>query len=223
MRFLTPIRVPEYRAAWGQSLADWDIYLRSQMFDKTHYRGIPIWKNPLDLWIFQEIVHETQPRIIVEIGSRFGGTTLFLADLLELRGGDGVVISVDIDRDGYRAEHNRIRTITGSSMDSSVVAQVKSMCDRKEVMFVHDGDHRRQSVLADLNSYSPLVGVGQYFIVEDGSMDLFWPGRGPGSYSDGPLLAIDDFLQTNQDFVVDDSKERYIVTENPKGYLRRIR
>ncbi len=84
MRFLTPIRVPEYRAAWGQSLADWDIYLRSQMFDKTHYRGIPIWKNPLDLWIFQEIVHETKPRVIVEIGSRFGGTTLFLGGLLEL-------------------------------------------------------------------------------------------------------------------------------------------
>jgi cephalosporin hydroxylase len=223
MRYVTPVRVPEYRKALGQTLAEWEINLPTHMFDKTHYRGIPIWKNPLDLWIFQEIIHETKPRFIIEIGSRFGGTTQFLADLLELQGGDGIVISIDIDRNGYRASHKRIRNIDGSSMDPAVLAQVKAFCTGPEGMVVHDGDHNHQAVLMDLKAYSPLVGKGQYFIVEDGIMDKFWPGRGPGSYCDGPLPAIDDFLQSNHDFVVDSSRERYVLTENPKGYLQRIR
>jgi len=222
LRFITPVRVPEYRKALSQTLAEWEIHLPTYLFDKTHYRGIPIWKNPLDLWIFQEIIHETKPRFIIEIGSRFGGTTQFLADLLELQGGDAIVISIDIDRNGYRANHPRIRTITGSSMEPSVIAQVKSFCTGPGGMVVHDGDHNRRAVLSDLNNYSSLVGIGNYFIVEDGIMDEFWPGRGPGSHCDGPLPAIDDFLETNQNFAVDSSRERYVLTENPKGYLRRI-
>jgi cephalosporin hydroxylase len=206
------------------TLAEWIQYLqKGPIFENTHYRGITIWKSPLDLWIFQEIIHETRPRVIVEIGSRFGGTTQFMADLLELRGGEGMVISVDPDRTGYSATHPRIRAITGSSLDPGVIREVTALCSTGENMIVHDGDHTRANVLRDLQSYSPLVGVGHYFIVEDGIMDVFWPGVSPGSYGDGPLAAIDDFLQMTSAFVPDASRERYRITYNPRGYLRRVR
>jgi Cephalosporin hydroxylase len=45
---------------------------------QVHYRGIPTWKNVFDLWVIQEIIHETQPEMVVEIGCKFGGTTLWL-------------------------------------------------------------------------------------------------------------------------------------------------
>ncbi len=41
------------------------------------------WKNVLDLWVIQEIIHETQPEIVVEIGCKFGGTTLWLSDIMK--------------------------------------------------------------------------------------------------------------------------------------------
>ena len=31
-----------------------------------YWLGVPILKNPLDLWIFQEIIHNTKPDVIIE-------------------------------------------------------------------------------------------------------------------------------------------------------------
>jgi len=39
----------------------------------------------------------------------------------------------------------------------------------------------------------------------------------------GPLAATREFLRGNKEFVVDASRERYILTNNPEGYLKRIR
>jgi cephalosporin hydroxylase len=36
------------------------------------------------------------------------------------------------------------------------------------------------------------------------------------------MEAIDKFLSENNDFVIDDRCERFLMTLNPKGYLRRI-
>src|SRR5688500_14595071 len=37
---------------------------------KTYWLGVPTRKCPLDLWIYQEILHEVRPDIIVETGTR---------------------------------------------------------------------------------------------------------------------------------------------------------
>ncbi len=74
--------------------------------------------------------------------------------------------------------------------------------------------------------YSPLVTVGSYFVVEDGLVDLFPPGydgrrRQIGKSWDGPFAAVGDFLAVHPEFEVDESRERYLLTYNPRGYLRR--
>ena len=90
-------------------------------------------------------------------------------------------------------------------------------------MFVHDGDHRAPAVLRDLRAYSDLVPIGGYIIVEDGNQDVFKFGDGIGSDVPGPLAASREFLRENGCFEVDPSRERYIVTWNPEGFLKRVR
>ncbi len=46
--------------------------------------GVPIWQLPEDLIRLQEIVAEVCPRWIVETGTKFGGSALFFASLLQL-------------------------------------------------------------------------------------------------------------------------------------------
>jgi cephalosporin hydroxylase len=89
-------------------------------------------------------------------------------------------------------------------------------------MVIHDADHRKEQVLSDLERYAPLVTAGNYLIIEDGIVDLFRPGNGLGTWTDGPLAATDEFLRTNPHFQVDSERERYLMTYNPRGFLRRV-
>ena len=47
-----------------------------RIYDRTRWMGVPCEKCPLDLWIYQEIIVETRPDLIVETGTRFGGSAL---------------------------------------------------------------------------------------------------------------------------------------------------
>jgi len=221
-RVLRPTR-REYRRLRKMSLRQWLIYEHNEIeSSRCHWMGVPAIKNPLDAWVYQEIIYKVRPDVIVEIGSRAGGSTLFLAQLLHLLG-NGIVISVDVDRKPFRAEHERIVPITGDSSAPEVVAKVSAFCQGKVTLVLQDGDHSREGVLKDLRAYSKLVSVNSYFIVEDGIIDLFRPGDGIGDYDEGPLPAIHEFLAQNPDFVIDYEQERYILTSNPTGFLRRVR
>jgi O-methyltransferase len=198
--------------------------LQEQIMHATHWMGVPMRKNPLDAWVYQEIVHAVRPDVLVEIGSYVGGSTLFFAHLMDVLG-HGEVISVEVRRDRYRVEHPRISEVTGDSLDPEVVAEVARRCEGHRAMVVHDGDHSRATVLADLRAYAGLVPVGSYVVVEDGTVDQFPVGSPlhPKKFAEGPLLAVEDFLREDDRFEIDRSMERYLVTWNPSGYLRRVR
>ena len=63
-------------------------YHSESTWQQTWYRGHATWKCPLDLWIYQELVAELRPDLIVETGTAYGGSGLFLADLCEIAGND---------------------------------------------------------------------------------------------------------------------------------------
>ncbi len=220
-RLARPMR-KDYRKRFSLTLRQWMVHHQGVVFDKCHWMGIHAWKNPLDAWVYQEIIHETRPDIILEIGSLEGGSTLYLANLLDLLG-KGRVISVDIDRARFSVKHDRIVALTGSSASPEIISKVFDLCLNKSALIIQDGAHDKESVLNDLRNYCSLVAVNSYFIVEDGIIDLFTPGDGIGTHDDGPLAAIEQFLRENRDFVVDDERERYILTYNPRGFLKRIR
>lgn len=212
----------EYRRRYRMTLRDWLIYhQREVVFDKSYWMGVPALKNPLDAWIYQEILHETRPEVVVEIGSAAGGGTLFLAQMLDLIG-EGVVVSVDIDRSHFDVTHDRIVTVTGRSDDEDVVARVAELCQGKRALVIHDADHSKEQVLIDLALYAPFVSMGGYLIVEDGIVDLFRPNDGMGTWREGPLAASDLFVRQDPRFEIDRSRERYLMTYNPRGFLRRV-
>lgn len=189
---------------------------------QCRWMGVRADKNPLDAWIYQEILFEVRPEVVIEIGSYQGGSTLYLAHLLGLIG-DGFVISVDSDRSEYKVRHPRIIEVTGESSSSDVIARVADLCRGRRGLVIQDSDHLKEQVLKDLVNYAPFVAVGSYFIVEDSVEDLFTPFEDVGQFRDGPLAAIEEFLKENRQFEVDVDRERYILSNNPRGFLKRTK
>lgn len=182
--------------------------------------GRTIWKNPLDCWVYQEILHETRPEVIVEIGVAHGGSALYLAHLLDLMGGDyGIVVGIDIDLSkAADLTHPRIRLIQGDCLDSSTFNQVAQAARNRKTMVIADCDHSKEHVLRELRTYSPLVSVGCYYIVEDGICDVIDWAPVPG-----PQAACSEFLEGNRQFVNHrELREKYLITYNFDGYLMRI-
>lgn len=217
-----PLRRKSYQKRFEMSLRQWLIYhQREIVFNQVTWMGTPTLKNILDAWIYQEIIYEIQPDVIVEIGSKYGGSTKYFANLLDIVG-KGMVISIDIDRSVYNLDHKRVKVLTGNSSDPKIISEVANLCQGKTVLVIQDGDHRRKQALEDLENYSKFVSLNSYFIMEDGIVDLFHHGDGLGYQDKGPLAAIEEFLSRNSHFVIDSTRERYILTYNPKGFLKRI-
>jgi cephalosporin hydroxylase len=213
-----------YASKYSMSVADWMIYHQQKVvFDKVRWMGIETQKNVLDCWLYQELLWNVRPDVLIEIGSYAGGSTMYFCHLFDLLR-HGQVISIDINRSSYQAAHPRLTDITGDCSDPAIVAEVSNLCRGKRVMAIHDADHTREAVLRDLRLYADLISVGSYFIVEDGVVDLFDASAAPllGWDRPGPLAAIREFLEEDRRFVVDEDCERYLITYNPRGYLKRV-
>lgn len=185
---------------------------------RTFWRGHLVLKCPLDLWIYQEILVDTRPDLIVETGTFGGGSAYFLASICDLLG-HGEVVTIDVDRQRGLPDHPRITYVVGSSVAEDVLAAVRGRADAAErVMVILDSDHSRDHVLRELEAYGPLVTPGCYLVVEDTNVNGH-PVR--ADHGPGPMEALRDFLQTTDDFEVDLAREKLLLTFNPSGYLRR--
>ena len=196
-----------------------DVLYESDAWTYARWLGAQALKNPLDLWIYQEIVFETRPELVVETGTYRGGSALYLASMCDLVG-RGEVISVDIEpvRDDYPS-HTRITYLGGrSSTDQAVLEEVRERAAGRPVLVILDSDHSQAHVEAELAAYAPMVPVGCYVIVEDSNI-----GRIRKDLMPGPLEAIGSFLATTDEFEIDREREKFLITFNPSGYLRRVR
>jgi cephalosporin hydroxylase len=188
-------------------------FMQTWITQGSTYKGIPCCKNPLDLWMYQNIIHEVKPDTIIEIGTLKGGSALWLADQCELAG-KGKVISVD-QNPAPDFTHPRITWVTNGSDHS--FEEVKSKT-RGVVLVIEDSSHELEQCLNVLRLYGSLVTVGSYLIVED---TICHHGLPVGPWP-GPWEAIDVFLKETSVFVPDRSREPYVITWNPRGYLRRL-
>jgi cephalosporin hydroxylase len=194
---------------------EWMVRLYDELTEReSRWMGARSLKNPLDAWVYQEILFEVRPDVVVELGSAYGGSTLFLCHVLDLMQADAQVVSVDVAHSELEAEHERIVKVSGNTRDPEVLARVRELCEGKRALVIHDADHTPEVVIEDLRDYGPLVAPGSYLIVEDGVQDFL-------SGHPGPAAAIDRFLAESSDFEVDGSRERYLLTYNPRGFLRR--
>jgi cephalosporin hydroxylase len=186
----------------------------------TKWLGIHAQKCPLDLWIYQEIIFGIRPDVIIECGTFDGGSALFLASMCDLVG-NGSVITIDIRERKGRPRHKRITYLHGSSTSEGILRQVRSMVrDGDRVLVILDSDHSKRHVLDELRLYNELVTRGSYIIVEDTCVNNhpILPDFGPG-----PMEAVEEFLEENDDFIIDKDKEKFYLTFNPNGYLKKVR
>jgi cephalosporin hydroxylase len=198
------------------------IYYFSNTWKNMSWMGVTALQNPNDMWVVQEIIYETQPDYIIETGPFHGGGSLFPATILEAGGGEGKVLTIDIEPHVKEAKRSplfkkRVEVLTGSSTDPELVGKIAERVKGKNVMVLLDSDHRRDHVYNELKAYAPMVGPGNYIVVQDSNLNghPVLPEYGPG-----PQEALQDFLKENKDFEIDKTREKFLVSFFPNGYLK---
>ena len=187
--------------------------------DRFKWFGVDIIKYPTDLITYQEIIYETKPDLIIECGTNQGGSALFFAHLFDLIG-RGEIVTIDIyNKNGPK--HNRINYLNGKSTSREILEQVKSFLGKgKRVMVILDSDHDKNNVLKELKAYNKMVSEGCYLVVEDSNMNGHPVHKNFGA---GPMEAIEEFMENNNDFEVDKTREKFLLTANPRGFLKKIK
>jgi len=184
------------------------------------YKGIPAIKCPFDYVLYQMLVWEVKPDLVIEIGTKKGGSTLYLADLLQLNG-KGEIHSIDLpgnNEDASLHSHPLIRIFKDGFMnyDTSHLVQYGI------ILVIEDGSHLYEDTLAALQKFSSFVSKGSYFIVEDGIVTELGMEE---KFHGGAQKATWEFLKANNNFIIDRKWCDFFgpnATFNVNGYLKRI-
>jgi len=191
------------------------------VWKRMHYRGVRILKLPSDLWNYQEIFAERRIDWVVETGTRHGGSALYFADLLQMNGARGRVISIDVDPAANMVErHPLIDFLLGDSASPQVAAVLAQAlpAGRGPLFMILDADHAKAHVLRELEQLTPLLRSGDYLVVEDTCVNghPVRPDFGPG-----PWEALEEFLAARPGAFERDlaREEKFGVTAAPRGYL----
>ena len=233
----------------GEATRNWFKRANSHKYS-YHFEWLsrPIIQYPQDIVVMQELIWKVNPDLIIETGIAHGGSLIFSASMLALldlceqshatllpnpkKPRRVVAVDIDIRAHNRKAleEHPlfpRITMIQGSSIEQSIINQVKKEAEQHENIIVClDSNHSHDHVLAELNAYAPLVSRGSYCVVFDTIIadmpeDVF-PGR-PWGRGDNPKTAVYEYLNKHPEFENDKNIEnKILITVAPGGYLRRI-
>ena len=163
-----------------------------------------------------DIIEDTNPQVIIEIGTFEGGAALWMADLVQSLGRDCPVISIDIRDCTGGAQHQGVKWVRGNAADQTTLDEVKKLIGNRRGMVIEDSDHKEHVTSKLLEMYAPLIAPGCYFIVEDTICEFTGLPPFPG-----PLGAVKAFVAQHPEFIIDRSREKYVMTYNPMGYLLR--
>jgi cephalosporin hydroxylase len=196
------------------------------------WMGRPIIKYPNDIVVYQELIWDLKPDLIIETGIAHGGSLVLSASLLNLTG-KGRVVGIDIDI----REHNRIEIekhpmnalitmIEGDSTSEEVQKEVESLAEIDgTTVVVLDSNHTHEHVLRELNIYHRFVGKGSYIILPDTFIEFFPRGYyldRPWDVGNNPYTAMLSFLENHPEFGIDEYySSKAMITESFSGYLKR--
>jgi cephalosporin hydroxylase len=197
--------------------------------------GIPVIRLPDDIIVFQELVWDLDPRVIVEIGVARGGSVILSSSLLHLLGNEGRVFGLDIDIRGHNRiaieKHRLSRNVTlieGDSTSPQIVANLKSQLGQEHIdILVLDSNHSHEHVYKELNAYADLVRIGGYIVLPDTVIEYFPKGyyspSRPWDVGNNPMTALELFLGENPNFKIDEVRSsKAAISESPKGYIVRV-
>jgi cephalosporin hydroxylase len=222
---------PELKSLSQQWLTAVSRYKYSYNFS---WLGRPIIQLPQDIMAMQELIWQIKPKLVIETGIAHGGSLIFYASMLELLGGDGLVVGIDIDIRAHNRREieahplfRRIRLVEGDSTLPEVVEEVYGLAEGKAPILVAlDSNLTHAHVLKELRLYSPLVSKGSYLVVFDTIIEDFPAGYfhdRPWDKGNNPRTAVAEFLATNHRFQEDEDLEsKLLITVAPGGYLKCI-
>lgn len=200
--------------------------------------GVPIIQFPQDMIAMQELIWKTKPDLIIETGVARGGSIVFYASLLEMLGGKGKVVGIDIDIRPHNKskikshplykKNKRIVLLEGSSTDEKIIEQVKKLAKgKKRILVALDSNHTYAHVRDEIKAYSPFVTKGSYLVVFDTDIEYLPEDlllNRPWRKGNNPKNAVDQFLKHNTDFEVDHSIDyKLLISVAPGGYLKRVK
>jgi cephalosporin hydroxylase len=179
----------------------------------------------------QEIIFKVKPDLIIETGIAHGGSLIFSASMLELLGGKGEVLGIDIDIRAHNREaiethpmYKRIQMLQGSSISSEIITEVRRRAIGKKVLVFLDSNHTYEHVKVELDLYSPLVKKDSYLVVFDTAIDDLpdhLSSDRPWGFRNGPKKGVHEFLQQQPRFKIDlDLQNKLMITAAPDGYLK---
>jgi len=200
-------------------------YYRNQIWNTTTWLGVKTLKSPADMWNYQEILCVLKPSLVIEFGTRYGGSALFFASVMRQIGNPFKVLSVDVDGETVSQETRKdpdIELLTMSSIDPGVAARIATLRSqyRGPAFAILDSDHRQAHVLAEMKSLRPVLVSGDYLVVEDSNVNghPVCTAHGPG-----PFEARDEyFREFPDDYKFDTAREgKFGFTFATKGFLIR--
>jgi len=184
---------------------------------EVYWLGKQVVKCPMDLWIYQEIICETRPELIVETGTSGAGSAWFFAHILEAAKINGGSV-ITVDKDSYPhlcLPHPRVKYLIGDCVSDTIAQLIRAAACGKRTMVSLDSLHTYSHVARELELYAPLVTPGCYLVVEDTGLG------GSGAGTDWCSRAVSEFLAVNSGYVVDKSRERHLLTSNRDGWIKR--
>lgn len=142
-------------------------FLHNGIQNKLFYKGVQIKKFPIDLFNYQEIIHERNVTLIIECGAWRGGSTLFFSDILQ----NGIVLSIDNGSQNglWEAKRDNIKTVNGDVLGSESVNTMKDNISKTKgsVFMILDDLHTKDHVYQELVTFTPLLRKNDYLVVED--------------------------------------------------------
>jgi len=207
----------------AENYHDW--YYNTLVWKNVHWLGVQVYKSPMDLWSYQEIITELQPNLIIEFGTHEGGSALYFADLLRSLAIDGEVITVDISMKLVKdlaKSRDTIRFVEDSSISPAVEAILQEATRRRsgKIFAILDSDHAKDHVYAEMVMLREVLKSGDYLVVEDSNINghPVLPEWGPG-----PFEAIEQYgKEFPDDYTLDVARERkFGFTFAPRGFLIR--
>jgi cephalosporin hydroxylase len=211
-----PVPVPdEVKLAAIESI--WD----HQAWRGANWLGHPVNRYPADLHVYQELLTTLWPGFVVVAGDDcgLGGRALYVASICDQLA-HGQIVAVGTSDPSERPSHPRIDHVAGAPEDPDAAAQVAALAPEGPDALVILGLGAIERVIAAFGRYAPLVPVGGYVVVENTVVNGR-PAR--AGFAPGPYEAVEAILGRSDDFVPDPAGERYTVTFNRNGYLRRVK
>jgi cephalosporin hydroxylase len=200
---------------WSTGLDQKGIQHFEHCSQRYMYRSIPMIKNAFDLALYPLLLWNIKPRTIIEVGSYYGGSAVWMGDMTKAWGIDTHIYSVDVTK-VWTAQHERVTFIEGDGRNLGSVFSDEFLKQLpRPLLVIEDADHSYVTTTAVLNFFHDRLQQDEYIIVEDVMTTPTETGR-----------ALQEFLARHStDYLVDRYYCDYFgtnVTWCVNGFLKRI-